>query len=63
MEQTECSEKMAHKIQMPGNCLEESIQHSEHGESFKYFTACKVCISRSMLVCFIIQGNSTRLVQ
>jgi hypothetical protein len=35
MEQTECSEMSAYKIQTPGNYPEESIQHSEHGESFK----------------------------
>ena len=35
MEQTECSETSAYKIQMPGNDPEESIQHSEHGESLK----------------------------
>jgi hypothetical protein len=35
MEQTECSETLAYKIQTPGNYPEESIQHSEHGESFK----------------------------
>jgi hypothetical protein len=29
MEQTECSEISAYKIQMPGNYPEESIQHSE----------------------------------
>jgi hypothetical protein len=34
MEQTVCSET-AYKIQMPGNYPEESIQHSEHGESLK----------------------------
>jgi hypothetical protein len=32
---TECSETSAYKIQTPGNCPEESIQHSEHGESLK----------------------------
>ena len=32
---TECSERSAHKIQMPGNYPEESTQHSEHGESLK----------------------------
>jgi hypothetical protein len=31
----ECSETLANKIQTPGNYPEESIQHSEHGESFK----------------------------
>jgi hypothetical protein len=35
MEQTECSETLAYKIQMPGNYPEESIQHSECGESLK----------------------------
>jgi len=35
MEQTECSEMSAYKIQTPGNYLEESTQHSEHGESLK----------------------------
>jgi len=32
---TECSETSAYEIQTPGNYPEESIQHSEHGESFK----------------------------
>jgi len=35
MEQAECSETSAYKIQKPGNYPEESIQHSEHGESLK----------------------------
>jgi hypothetical protein len=35
MEQTECSETSAYEIQTPGNYPEESIQHSEHGESLK----------------------------
>ena len=35
MEQTECSEMLAHKIQTPGNYPEESIQHSEDSESLK----------------------------
>ena len=35
MEQTEYSETLAYKIQMSQNCPEESIQHSEHGESLK----------------------------
>jgi hypothetical protein len=30
MEQTECSETSAYKIQMPGNYPEESIQHIEY---------------------------------
>jgi hypothetical protein len=33
MEQTECSETSAHKIQTPGNYPEENIQHTEHGEN------------------------------
>jgi hypothetical protein len=35
MEQTECSEMSAYKIQMLGNYTEERIQHSEHGKSSK----------------------------
>jgi len=35
MEQTECSETSAYKIQMPRNHPEENIQHTEHGESLK----------------------------
>jgi len=35
MEQTECSEMSAYKIQTLGNCPEENIQHTEHGKSFK----------------------------
>jgi len=41
MEQTECSETSAYKIQRPGNYPEESIQHSEHGESLNYGTIVK----------------------
>jgi len=35
MEQTECSETSAYKIQAPGNHPEENIKHTEHGESLK----------------------------
>ena len=35
MEQKVCSEILAYKIQTPGNYPEESIQHSEYGESLK----------------------------
>jgi len=35
VEQTECSETPAYKIQTPGNYPKESIQHSGHGESLK----------------------------
>jgi len=35
MEQTECSETLAYKIQTPGNYPEENIQHTEHGESLQ----------------------------
>jgi len=42
MEQTECSETSAYKIQTPGNYPEESIKHSEEGESLK---------SRIFIVC------------
>ena len=32
---TECSETSAYKVPTPGSYPEESIQHSEHGESLK----------------------------
>jgi hypothetical protein len=35
MEQTECSETSAYKLQTPGNYQKESIQHLEHSESLK----------------------------
>jgi hypothetical protein len=35
MEQTECSEKMAHEIQRLGNHPKEGIQLSKQGENFK----------------------------
>ena len=35
MEQTECSETSAYKIQTLGNHPKERIKHSEHGESLK----------------------------
>jgi hypothetical protein len=35
MEQIECSETSAYKIQTPGNHPEGNIQHTEHGESLK----------------------------
>jgi len=39
---TECSEALAYKIQKSGNYPEESIQHSEQGESLK---------SRKLIIC------------
>jgi hypothetical protein len=35
MEQTECSETSAYKIQTPGNYPKIRIRHSQHGESLK----------------------------
>ena len=35
MEQTECSETSAYKLQMLGNYPKESIQRTEHGKSLK----------------------------
>jgi hypothetical protein len=39
MEQIECSETLVYKIQMPGHHVQESIQHSENGESLKSRTS------------------------
>jgi len=51
MEQTECSETSAYKIQTPGNYPEENIQHSEHGESLKsrIVMHCSVCEQMDVL--------------
>jgi hypothetical protein len=49
MEQTECSETLAYKIQTPGNYPKEIIQHSEHGESLK---------SKMYLVTLIMYENT-----
>jgi len=45
MEQTECSETSAYKIQTPGIYPEQNIQHTEHGERLKSRipTACPDC--------------------
>jgi hypothetical protein len=46
MEQIECFETSAYKIQTPGNRPKERIQHSEHGESLKSKTIiCHLCSS------------------
>jgi hypothetical protein len=50
MEQTECSEMLAYKIQTTGNYPEESVQHSEHGESLK---------SRIIYCCWIMCFNAS----
>jgi hypothetical protein len=40
VEQTVCFERLAYKIQTRGNYPEESIQHSQHGESLKSRIVC-----------------------
>jgi len=40
MEQIECSETPAYKIETPGNYPKENIIYSEHGESLKSKTKC-----------------------
>ena len=52
MEQTECSETLAYKIQMPGNHPKERIQHSEHSESLK---------SRLYSISFVVLAEVTVL--
>ena len=48
---TECSETSAYKIQTPGNYPEESVQHSERGESLKSrIIFVIVCVSASKLI-------------
>jgi len=45
MEQTECSETLAYKIQMLRNYPKDSIQHSEHRESLKSRIVMEICFS------------------
>jgi len=44
VEQTECSETSAYKIQTPWNYPEENIQHTEHGGSLKSKTIYLLCV-------------------
>jgi hypothetical protein len=57
MEQTECSETSAYKIQTPGNYPEENIQHTEHGESLKsrIVICCSGNVKRKRMVFCIIR--------
>ena len=48
MEETECSETSAYKIQTPGNYPEESIQHTENGVSLK-----------SMVFTYLLHGTES----
>jgi hypothetical protein len=50
MEQIECSETSAYKIQTPGNHPEENIQHTEHGESLKSKKLYAVCVTFLILL-------------
>jgi hypothetical protein len=45
MEQIECSETSAYKIQTPGNHPEENIQHTEHGEGSYLLSNEIMCIT------------------
>jgi hypothetical protein len=49
MERTEYSEMLAYKIQMLGNYPQESIQHSEQGESLKSRIILKSCFPTNSL--------------
>ena len=42
----ECSETSAFKLQTPGNYPEESIQHTQHGESLKSSPKVHYCIHK-----------------
>jgi hypothetical protein len=73
MEQTECSETSAYKLQTPGNYPKESIQHLEHGESLKSRNAKMLSsnfffLSLRLNICilnrwtFVFPGLNTRFV-
>jgi hypothetical protein len=61
-EKIECSETSAYKIQTPGNSPEESIQHSEQGESLKTRIICVTAKKNpsfltAKILCFNIKKN------
>jgi hypothetical protein len=59
MEQTEGSETSDYKIQTPENYPEESIQHSEHGESLK---SIKFKTSHILYTAAVFKGILVRVV-
>ena len=61
MEQTECSERSAYILQTPGNYPEESIQHSEQGESLKSRMFIFIKIYRNTTNLFFQKIKSTLL--
>jgi hypothetical protein len=60
MEQTECSETSAYKIQTLGNYPEEHIQYSEHDDSLKSRIIHHVCLSVQPSVRPSTWNNSAR---
>ena len=56
MEETECSETSAYKIQTSGNYPEESIQHSEHGESLKSRMTMKIAVLYDVTPCNLVNS-------
>ena len=59
---TECSETSAYKIQTPGNYPEESIEHSEQGESLKSRNDFRLkfsCFEEDAVVCELFTNLST----
>jgi hypothetical protein len=52
---TKCYETSAYKIQTPGNYPEESIQHSEHGESLKTKMPCHLTKAATQSVMYGIK--------
>jgi hypothetical protein len=58
MEQTECSETSAYKIQTPGNYPEENIQHTEHGG----YSLVLFCFLRRSISWDTISSNLARMI-
>jgi hypothetical protein len=59
MEQTQCSETLAYKLQTPVNQPEESMQHSEHGESLKSIVTDLSAFCMCSLVCAFAHTDIT----
>ena len=63
-DERECSETSAFNIQTPGNYPDESIKHSEHGESFKsrihFFICLETAVVRKLRLVPLMVNNGQK---
>ena len=56
----QCSKTLAYKIQTPGNCPVESMQHSEHGESLKSRISYSLLVQNMKFLFFVCSLHSVQ---